>query len=399
MPTNDFLPFAAAGGAGVLTQAEYAALAGRLTGFVDGIAEPAEVNKVWRQASVMAAMLGQFIGDYGALDALDDGDVADLVRDFARSIQRGTFAYVVATGTANAWTVAPTPTVAAYAAGRVLWIKAPATNTATTVTANISGLGTRPVKKSDAADPQIGDLVSGRLYPTIDDGTNICVVTPLPSDIPNFLSAFRVTGGRQVVFGPGSGTWTVPAGVTSIFVKMNGGGAGGGGAYTGGSYAAAGVGGGGGEYAEGAFSVTPGDVLSYSVPNASAGGAGSASPTAGANGGTTTFGGLISAAGGVGGAAGLNGVASGGGTGGTGGSGGGRRLPGGGGGFGVVPSSANAQGGQGGHSPFGGPGTSPNINAAGTVGNGPGGGGAGGGAVSGGANGGNGAAGTLVIQY
>lgn len=212
MPTNDFLPFATAGGAGVLTQAEYAALAARLSGFVDGIAEPTEVNKVWRQASVMAAMLGQFIGDYGNLDALDDGDVADLVRDFARSIQRGTFAYVVATGTANAWTVAPTPAVAAYAAGRVLNIIAPATNTSTTVNANISTLGNRRIKKADGSDPAVGDLVSGKVYATIDDGTNIRVLGDLPSDIAaqkalvNLQSVTNTT--RTTTSGSGSGVFT-----------------------------------------------------------------------------------------------------------------------------------------------------------------------------------------------
>lgn len=185
MPTNDFLPFATAGGANVLSQAAYAGDAARSAGVIAGTARSALANKSWRQASIMAAMLGQFIGDYGALDALDDGNVANLVRDFARSIQRGTFAYVVATGTANDWTVAPSPALAAYAAGRVLNIIAPATNTSTTVNANISTLGNRRIKKADGTDPAVGDLVSGKVYATIDDGTSIRILTPLFSDARN----------------------------------------------------------------------------------------------------------------------------------------------------------------------------------------------------------------------
>lgn len=104
-----------------------------------------------------------------------------LAVQLARTIQRG-MNYAVATGTANAWVVAPSFAVHAYAAGRVLNIIAPATNTSTTVNANISTLGNRRIKKRDGSDPAIGDLVSGTIYATIDDGTNIRILTPLPSE-------------------------------------------------------------------------------------------------------------------------------------------------------------------------------------------------------------------------
>lgn len=211
MPTNDFLPFAIDPAANVITQGAWDALAARDTGFVAGVAQSAQLNKAWRQSSIMAAVIGQFINDYGALGALDDGNVANLVRDFARSIQGGTFSYVVATGTANAWVLTPTPALAVYAAGRVLWVKAPATNTSTTVNANISGLGDRRIKKADGTDPAVGDLVGGVWYPTIDDGTNICVVKTLPSDIAaqkaliNLQSVTNTT--RTTVSGSGAGVF------------------------------------------------------------------------------------------------------------------------------------------------------------------------------------------------
>lgn len=101
----------------------------------------------------------------------------------AQAIQSGKSTYAVATGTANAWIVAPNLAVPAYASGRALNIIAPATNTSTTVTMDVSTLGTRRIKKSDGTDPAIGDLVSGRIYPTIDDGASIRVLTPLPSEM------------------------------------------------------------------------------------------------------------------------------------------------------------------------------------------------------------------------
>ncbi|WP_054210561.1 hypothetical protein [Bosea vaviloviae] len=87
MPTNELLPFATAGGAGVMSQSDYAALAARLAGFVDGIAEPAEVNKVWRQSAFAAAMIGQFTADQSGEDTLDDGDVATFQANFTAAMQ------------------------------------------------------------------------------------------------------------------------------------------------------------------------------------------------------------------------------------------------------------------------------------------------------------------------
>ncbi|MFT3980221.1 MAG: hypothetical protein QM687_07120 [Ferruginibacter sp.] len=69
----------------------------------------------------------------------------------------------------------------------------------------------------------------------------------------------------------GSGTWTVPAGVTIVLVEVTGGGAGG--IIQGG--------GGGGGYIMGKFTVVPGDVLSYTVGAGSSGSAGANSTDAG----------------------------------------------------------------------------------------------------------------------
>ena len=73
---------------------------------------------------------------------------------------------------------------------------------------------------------------------------------------------------RREIFLTGSGTWTAPAGVTSIEYLVVGGGGGGG----------AGGGGGGGSVQLGTLSVTPGSLYSYTV---GAGGNGGATPSGG----------------------------------------------------------------------------------------------------------------------
>ncbi|MCA7083379.1 hypothetical protein K7G19_07170 [Cupriavidus sp. DB3] len=79
MATSDFLPFATGAGANVMSQADWEALAQRLSGFQSGVAQSAQLNKAWRQASIMAAVLAQFIADQSGEDAVDDGTTATLL--------------------------------------------------------------------------------------------------------------------------------------------------------------------------------------------------------------------------------------------------------------------------------------------------------------------------------
>lgn len=77
--TNDFLPFGGGATANVIDQATYAALADRLSGFQSGVAKSEQLNKVWRQSSIMAAVLAQFIVDLTGQDAIDDGTIDALL--------------------------------------------------------------------------------------------------------------------------------------------------------------------------------------------------------------------------------------------------------------------------------------------------------------------------------
>lgn len=107
----------------------------------------------------------------------------------------------------------------------------------------------------------------------------------------------------------GSSTFTVPPCVTQITVQVWGGGGGGGGAWSkknnsgdAGEACGAGGGGGGGGFTTKTFTVIPGET--YSVTVGGGGTAGANTPTAGGNGGTSSFSGYsinLTATGGVGG--------------------------------------------------------------------------------------------------
>lgn len=84
---NDFLVFAGGSSANVITQAQYAALAALLTGFQSGVAASNQLNKVWRQSSIMSAMIAQFIVDKSGQPAIDDGTTATLEANFELGIK------------------------------------------------------------------------------------------------------------------------------------------------------------------------------------------------------------------------------------------------------------------------------------------------------------------------
>lgn len=94
MAANNFLVFAGSGGANVLTQAAYAALSSRSTGFSSGTAKSIELNKVWRQSSIMSSALAQAIGDITGIDILDDGTIAPIVIAIKAAMKASSLAVV-----------------------------------------------------------------------------------------------------------------------------------------------------------------------------------------------------------------------------------------------------------------------------------------------------------------
>jgi hypothetical protein len=87
MAENDFLPFAAASGANVLDQADYAAASATATGFVSGVASSAAVNKTLRQSSIMAAVIAKFIVNEVNANVIDDGTLDTIINNFILAIR------------------------------------------------------------------------------------------------------------------------------------------------------------------------------------------------------------------------------------------------------------------------------------------------------------------------
>lgn len=84
---NDFLTFATGSGANVESQSDYVADSSTLqNGFSSGVAQSGKLNKVWRQSSIMSAVLAQFIVNNSGQPAIDDGTTAALLNNLTIAI-------------------------------------------------------------------------------------------------------------------------------------------------------------------------------------------------------------------------------------------------------------------------------------------------------------------------
>lgn len=182
-------------------------------------------------------------------------------------VQDGAFTWCgTAGGTANALTITPSPAIADYAAGQRFVFKSGASPSDDAVTLAVSGLAAKDVQINDAALSANVVLGAGKYFEALYDGTQF-QITRLsePSAFPVDPNADRIvfwddsvgaiayltvgaglslSGTTLTATGPGptvtqytsgSGTYTVPAGVRALEVRMVGGGGGGGGAVGAGS--------------------------------------------------------------------------------------------------------------------------------------------------------------------
>ncbi|CAD5276541.1 conserved hypothetical protein [Bosea sp. 62] len=157
MATNNFLPFAIDPAANVISQGAWNALLARTGGFTAGVAQSNQLNKVWRQSSVIAALIGRYVAEIGGLDALDDGDVTALLDHFVATLRAQAPNYFVAGGSANTLTVTFSPAFVNAAAmiGVPIRVKIASANTGA---ATLNGY---PIVRQDSAATRKGDLQPG----------------------------------------------------------------------------------------------------------------------------------------------------------------------------------------------------------------------------------------------
>lgn len=180
MATNDFVPFATGTGANVYSTPTYQASNARLLGVVDGEADPKLANNSWRQASVIASMIGGFIASQN-FDALDDGNISNLLANFAAALNKSTGAQFPSrqrihfgsdTGIANRIVADVSPDIGGYETGAIYWILAANAPTGASV-ANLDGRGDRNIVRRDGSAVQSGDWSPGEIIELRDDGTRL----------------------------------------------------------------------------------------------------------------------------------------------------------------------------------------------------------------------------------
>ncbi|MTD37812.1 hypothetical protein GIX45_04015 [Erwinia sp. CPCC 100877] len=86
MPVNDFKAFATGENANVLSQEEYEELEALSGGFQSGIARSEQLNKVWRQASIIASVVARFMAEKSGDDVKDDGDLEKLQASLLKAL-------------------------------------------------------------------------------------------------------------------------------------------------------------------------------------------------------------------------------------------------------------------------------------------------------------------------
>lgn len=91
--------------------------------------------------------------------------------------QNGTHTYKAGGGTNNAHTIAPSPSIAAYAVGQRFQFIANATNTGAATLAT-SGLAARAIKLIDGSALPANAITSGNIVDVIDDGTQYILLNP-----------------------------------------------------------------------------------------------------------------------------------------------------------------------------------------------------------------------------
>ncbi|WP_298165139.1 hypothetical protein [Novosphingobium sp.] len=169
--STDFLPFATGAGANVVSQALYAADTAVTNGFSSGIASSAKFNKVFRQASFVAAGVATWMANALNANIPDDGNLNNFVANLGLAVRAAATSgnFIADTGSVNALAGTSSPAPTALVAGMQVAIQIANTNTGA-VTFNYAGLGVKNVL-SEGNAVKAGQMVAGQIYLLMYDGT------------------------------------------------------------------------------------------------------------------------------------------------------------------------------------------------------------------------------------
>lgn len=220
---NDFTPFANADGANALTVSAYRGLTAIVAqGVQSGYARSDVANTVWRQTSVMAAMLGEFIKDAG-YDALDDGDLETLEANFIAALRHTLLSeesalmhFGLDSGGINHVVLSSvTPAVAALADG-MAFLFIPNNSCTGATDFKVGSLSAVAMKRDDGTTAiGKGDIVAGRLTMVVVYDGIARLVCQVPDNAMWHQGA--ATGGSSTAM---TTTLSPPVGVLAPHLKM-----------------------------------------------------------------------------------------------------------------------------------------------------------------------------------
>ena len=204
-------------------------------------------------------------------------------------IQNQTFNYATDSGVADAYEIALTPAIKAYATGQRFGFRAANANTGNS-TLVVDGIGVDMMKKLGSGgwvNLDAGDIVPSQLIEVIRSSAFFKIVSPLAT----------IGTSLNIQIFDSDGTWTKPSGAKSVHVQAWGGGGSGAKKSGGAAYA---TGGGGGGYDDAWFDAS--DLgATESVVVGTGGPPATSDPEDGVDGEDSTFGSFITAGKGVGG--------------------------------------------------------------------------------------------------
>jgi hypothetical protein len=221
-------------------------------------------------------------------------DNADLVQ-LAKAIQGGKLNYAADSGVANSYQITVTPALLAYLPGNRWFVKIANTNTGPS-TLNVNGVGARTIVYGNGDALIAGDLTAGSIAEFWDDGTKFQLC---PTHTSHLSGTRAALSGVKMFPTPGAYIYQPTVGTRAVLVECVGGGGGGGGSYaTGAGQISVGVAGGAGGYAR--KFITSG-FLNANMTVGAGGVGGVPNGGTGQQGGTTSFGAILSCIGGSGG--------------------------------------------------------------------------------------------------
>lgn len=153
-----------------------------LAGFFSGAAAPSAPIAYQYWADTASGYLKQRNGANTAWNS-----VAKLDQDALAALQSQLYTAFTTAGTAPAYTLAPTPAIAAYAANQRFRVKFNAAGTTGSNTLNVSGKGAVSLKQYDSNGNKVAAVVAaGQLVDVEFDGTDWVLIDPLPSPSVGF---------------------------------------------------------------------------------------------------------------------------------------------------------------------------------------------------------------------